>query len=119
MKQMWDALVQELVNEQGLPPDAPWPGAIVVYTLHFRHVRARDTENYLVVPKFVNDGLIRAGLTRDDNWHVIYPLVFFAGEKSPQDYLMISAYRVEQPHDTVAQWIAERVNHSAVNGEAW
>lgn len=107
IKKQWDALVQELVEEQGLPWGTPWPGAVLVYTLHFRHKRRRDTENYLVVPKFITDGLVRSGLLQDDNWQVAYPLVFFAGGKSPEDSVELTAYYHPRPHDYVAEYLLE------------
>ncbi len=107
IKDQWDALIQELVAAQGLPSGAPWSGAVLVYTLHFCHKRRRDIENYLVVPKFITDGLVRAGVLQDDNWQIAYPLVFFAGENSPEDYVDLTIYPHPHPHEYLSQYILE------------
>lgn len=65
-KKEWEELVQWEVIRQKKRPPRPFQKAITVYRYYFPDRRRRDATNYS--PKWIEDGLVKAGVLEDDSF---------------------------------------------------
>lgn len=63
-KQMWEGIVKQAVHGVG-----NYEHPVVRITYRFKTRRRRDKDNY--APKFIMDGLVRAGIIADDNTEAV------------------------------------------------
>jgi Holliday junction resolvase RusA-like endonuclease len=66
MKQKYKQFAIWLIKENNLD-NKNFEKIEMSYKLDFSNNRRRDTENYLLAPKFLNDGFVEAGLISDDH----------------------------------------------------
>jgi Holliday junction resolvase RusA-like endonuclease len=85
-KKEWEAAVMIEVKRQSIEKVDK---VILVYMFHFADNRRRDADNYATACKFINDGLVKAGILPDDNFNCVPALTIMRGEKVDKPYISI------------------------------
>jgi Holliday junction resolvase RusA-like endonuclease len=85
-KRKWEWLVQFEVKAQKI---TPMQRVKMVYEFHFKDNRRRDADNYSTACKFIQDGLVKAGILQDDNFDIVTELTIRRGESHKNPYIMI------------------------------
>jgi Holliday junction resolvase RusA-like endonuclease len=85
-KKEWEAAVMIEVKRQSIEKVDK---VILVYMFHFADNRRRDADNYATACKFINDGLVKAGILPDDNFNCVPALTIRRGEKVDKPYISI------------------------------
>ena len=85
-KKEWERVVGWLVKEQQIKP----VGKIrQTYEFWFKDRREHDPDNYACCAKFINDGLVSAGVLQRDNFDHIETLTVKQGGISKQPYILV------------------------------
>jgi Holliday junction resolvase RusA-like endonuclease len=85
-KKYWEWYVQFEVKAQKIKP---MQRVKVIYEFHFKDNRRRDADNYSTACKFIQDGLVQAGILQDDNFDIVTELTIRRGECHKNPYIMI------------------------------
>jgi Endodeoxyribonuclease RusA. len=91
-KKEWSNIVRLLVLDQKLKP-IPTP-IHQTYTFWFKDKREHDPDNYACCAKFINDGLVDAGILKRDNFQHIKELTVREGGISKKPYIEITMEEV-------------------------
>lgn len=86
-KKEWEHIVGWLVKEQRLKPVSR---AIVTYEFYFKDKRKHDPDGYAFSAKYIQDGLVKAGILPDDNFDHVRELRIKQGGISKQPYILIT-----------------------------
>lgn len=91
-KKEWETIVGWLVKEQKIHPVT---GPIrQIYRFWFKDKREHDPDNYACCAKFINDGLVSAGILPRDNFEHIPSFTVEQGGISKQPYILIHLQEV-------------------------
>ncbi|WP_308636131.1 hypothetical protein [Paenibacillus silvisoli] len=85
-KKRWAAIVKQLVQEQDIQPMTRIHQR---YEFWFKDRREHDADNYACCAKFINDGLVDAGILPRDNFDHILSLTVCQGGISKRPYILI------------------------------
>lgn len=85
-KKEWAKIVKMIVLEQKIKP---MERIHQVYEFFFKDKREHDPDNYACCAKFLNDGLVGAGILPRDNFDHIVTLTIKQGGISAQPYILI------------------------------
>lgn len=87
VKKEWEDIVGWLVKEQKIKPfDKPIKQT---YEFWFKDNREHDPDNYAACAKFINDGLVSAGILQRDNFNHIKRLIVEQGGISKPPYILV------------------------------
>lgn len=78
VKQEWEEVVQWVVKTCPCPA-FPLDKSVITYRFYFKDRRERDITNLYGCVKFLEDGLVKAGVIVDDSMNHTYPLVIPGG----------------------------------------
>ena len=85
-KKQWEAIVRVLVRTQKIQPMSKIRQR---YEFWFKDAREHDPDNYACCAKFINDGLVSAGILPRDNFNHIPSLTVEQGGISKQPYILV------------------------------
>lgn len=85
-KKLWSQIVKAIVREQKIQP---MERIHQVYEFFFRDKKEHDPDNYSTCAKFLNDGLVDAGILPRDNFDHIVTFMVKQGGISKQPYILI------------------------------
>lgn len=85
-KKHWEQTIRFIVKEQKI---APVTKIRQTYEFWFKDKREHDPDNYACCAKFINDGLVSAGIIPRDNFDHIEQLTVRQGGVSKQPYILI------------------------------
>jgi hypothetical protein len=85
-KKQWAKIIKTLVQEQQIEPMTRIHQR---YEFWFKDRREHDPDNYACCAKFINDGLVDAGILPRDNFEVIVSLTVNQGGISKRPYILI------------------------------
>lgn len=91
-KKHWSDVVAALVKEQDIKP---MKRIHQRYEFWFRDKREHDPDNYSCCAKFLQDGLVDAGILPRDNFDVIKSFTVNQGGISKRPYILIHMEEVE------------------------
>lgn len=86
-KKEWETTVGWLVKEQKIKPHQK--PIRQVYEFYFKDKREHDPDNYACCAKFINDGLVSAGVLARDNFAHINEFTVRQGGISKQPYILV------------------------------
>lgn len=86
-KKEWETVVYWLVKEQKIKPFTK--PIRQVYEFYFKDRREHDPDNYACCAKFINDGLVNAGILSRDNFDHIEEFTVRQGGISKQPYILV------------------------------
>lgn len=92
-KKEWAQIVKMIVREQKIQP---MERIHQVYEFFFKDRREHDPDNYSACAKFLNDGLVDAGILPRDNFDHIVTLTIKQGGFSKQPYILIHMHSCEE-----------------------
>lgn len=73
IKKEWTNIVKMLAISHKLKP---MPSPVAVYIAFFVKDKRRDKDNLLINTKFILDGLVNAGVLKNDGWDNIHGIYF-------------------------------------------
>lgn len=85
-KKEWAMIVKMIVSEQKIKPVTKIHQR---YEFWFRDKREHDPDNYACCAKFINDGLVDAGILPRDNFDHIVTFTVSQGGVSKQPYILV------------------------------
>lgn len=85
-KKMWERIVKVLVKQQKIKPVTK---INQTYEFWFKDKREHDPDNYACCAKFINDGLVSAGVLQRDNFDHIETFTVKQGGISKLPYILI------------------------------
>jgi hypothetical protein len=85
-KKEWEQIVGWLVKEQRIKPVSH---IRQTYEFWFKDKREHDPDNYACCAKFINDGLVSAGVLPRDNFDHIKEFTVRQGGVSKQPYILV------------------------------
>jgi len=85
-KRMWSDVVALLVKQQAIKPVTK---VKQTFEFYFQDKRRHDPDNYAACAKWINDGLVNAGILPDDNFTYIESLTIEQGGFSKQPYVLV------------------------------
>lgn len=86
-KKEWERVVHWLVKEQKLQPFTK--PIKQTYSFWFQDKRVHDPDNYACCAKFLNDGIVKAGILQNDSFDHIVELTIKQGGISKKPYILI------------------------------
>lgn len=88
-KKEWEQVVGWEVLRQKVKPSQPIRKAVTTYRYHFPTKHRRDPSNYS--PKWLEDGLVKAGVLEDDSFDHVELKIEFGGvdRKNPRVEILI------------------------------
>lgn len=85
-KKEWANIIKLLVLKQKIQPVAQ---INQTYEFFFKDKREHDPDNYACCAKFINDGLVAAGVLERDNFGIIHEFTVKQGGFSKQPYILV------------------------------
>lgn len=85
-KKAWEIYVKSCVRQQSI---TPVNRIRQTYEFYFKTKARHDPDNYAACAKWINDGLVSAGILPDDNFDHIESLTARQGGYSKQPYILI------------------------------
>jgi hypothetical protein len=99
-KKEWEKIVYWIVKEQKIKPVS---GPIrLTYRFWFKDRREHDPDNYACCAKFLNDGLVSAGILQRDNFDHIPQFRVEQGGINKQPYIMIELEEIANESEVSA-----------------
>lgn len=92
-KKDWEFMIKRLVKEQNITPVKK---IRQTYEFWFKDKREHDPDNYACCAKFINDGLVSAGVLQRDNFDHIESLTVRQGGISKSPYILIHLHELEE-----------------------
>ncbi|CAH1205715.1 hypothetical protein PAECIP111893_02400 [Paenibacillus plantiphilus] len=86
-KKEWERIIGWIVKEQKI---APVTGPVIMtYEFFFRDNKKRDPDGYGFSAKYIQDGLVKAGILQDDSFKHVPELRIKLGGKSSQRHILV------------------------------
>jgi Holliday junction resolvase RusA-like endonuclease len=85
-KKEWEEIVRMEVKRQSIEKVEK---VIMTYFFHFADNRKRDADNYATSCKFIQDGLVKAGILPDDDFEHVLELSIGRGWNAKKPYIEI------------------------------
>lgn len=85
-KKEWEEIVMVEVKRQSIQKVNQ---VTMEYNLHFANNRRRDADNYATSCKFIQDGLVKAGILPDDDFDHVLGLTIKRGPNAKKPYIQI------------------------------
>lgn len=85
-KKQWEKVIAALVQEQQIQPMTK---IHMRYEFWFKDKRRRDADNYSCCAKFIQDGLVDAGILQDDDFEHVVSLTVCQGGISKRPHILI------------------------------
>ncbi len=85
-KKKWEVLVHRWIAEQDI---VPMQQIHMVYEFWFKTNIEHDPDNYACCAKFINDGIVSAGILPRDNFKHIKSLTVVEGGICKQPYILV------------------------------
>lgn len=92
-KKEWAQIIGWIVKEQKIKP---MERIHQTYEFWFKDKREHDPDNYACCAKFINDGLVDAGILPRDNFDHIPTLTVKQGGISKQPYILVHMVSAEE-----------------------